>query len=154
MRKFETMRRVHHSAKDMFELVGDVERYPEFVPLCSGLSVRERKEVDGDTVLICDMTAAYKTFSDTFACKVTLKDDRSAILVKYLDGPFRSLDNIWRFEPVDDGICNVHFFIKYAFRSRVLQLVAGAVFDRAFEKFAEAFEARADRVYGTGRRSA
>jgi len=154
MRRFETTRRVRHSARNMFDLVGDVERYPEFVPLCSHLRIRDRQEDDEHTVLICDMTAAYKAFSDTFACQVTLKGDNSAIMVKYLDGPFRSLDNVWRFEALDETSCNVGFFIEYEFRSRALQLVAGAVFDRAFEKFAEAFEARADRVYGTGRRSA
>ena len=154
MRRFDTTRQVHHSAENMFALVADVERYPEFVPLCSGLRIIRRSEQDDAEILICDMTAAYKAFSETFRCQVMLKDDHSMIHVKYLDGPFRTLDNIWSFAPTASDQCDVRFFIEYEFRSRALQLVAGAVFDRGFQKFAGAFETRADQVYGTNRQSA
>lgn len=148
MSRFETIQCVRHSASDMFDLVADVECYPEFVPLCSGLTVLKREEHDDHILLICKMKVAYKIISEVFRCQVTLKKDSSEIHVKYLDGPFRRLDNIWRFEELEPDLCNVRFFIEYEFRSRPFQLVAGAVFDKAFHKFSEAFEARADQVYG------
>ncbi|MCS4242230.1 coenzyme Q-binding protein COQ10 [Rhizobium sp. BIGb0125] len=133
----------------MYALVADVERYPEFLPLCEGLTVRSRKERDGKALLIADMTVGYKAIRETFTTQVLLNGNDLAIDVKYLDGPFKYLDNRWRFEPMDDGGCSVHFFIDYEFKSRILSAVMGTMFDRAFRMFAEAFEARADKIYGT-----
>ncbi len=154
MRSFETTRQVYHSAQNMFDLVADVEHYPEFVPLCAGLRIKDRVQSGDSEKLICDMTAAYKVFSETFTCQVKLENATNTIFVNYLDGPFRKLENVWSFEPLGEKTCNVKFFIEYEFRSRALQLVAGAVFDRAFRKFAEAFEMRADRIYGVNRQNA
>jgi coenzyme Q-binding protein COQ10 len=111
--------------------------------------VRSRKERDGKALLIADMTVGYKAIRETFTTQVLLNGNDLAIDVKYLDGPFRYLDNRWRFEPMDDGGCSVHFFIDYEFKSRILSAVMGTMFDRAFRMFAEAFEARADKIYGT-----
>lgn len=147
MPQFETTRRVGHSAEQMFSLVADVEKYPEFLPLCEALAVRSRKERDGQTVLVADMTVGYKAIRETFASQVHLKPAERGIDVKYLDGPFRYLTNTWRFEPVDDG-CVVHFFIDYEFKSRILGAVMGTMFDRAFRMFSDAFEKRADALYG------
>ncbi|MDO5896029.1 MULTISPECIES: type II toxin-antitoxin system RatA family toxin [unclassified Agrobacterium] len=149
MPQFETSRPVKHSPERMYALVADVERYPEFLPLCEGLTVRSRKERDGKALLIADMTVGYKAIRETFTTQVLLNGNDLAIDVKYLDGPFRYLDNRWRFEPMDDGGCSVHFFIDYEFKSRILSAVMGTMFDRAFRMFAEAFEARADKIYGT-----
>jgi coenzyme Q-binding protein COQ10 len=148
MPQFETSRPVKHSPKRMYALVADVERYPEFLPLCEGLTVRSRKERDGKALLIADMTVGYKAIRETFTTQVLLNGNDLAIDVKYLDGPFKYLDNRWRFEPLDDGGCSVHFFIDYEFKSRILGAVMGTMFDRAFRMFAEAFEARADKIYG------
>jgi coenzyme Q-binding protein COQ10 len=148
MPEFSTERRVHHSAEEMFDLVADVETYPQFVPLCRRLNVRGRTG-DGDReILIADMTIAYKVIHETFTTRVTLDRKALTIRAEYLDGPFHHLDNRWRFEPVGEGETLIHFAIEYAFRSRALAVLMGAVFDRAFRKFAEAFEARADEVYG------
>jgi coenzyme Q-binding protein COQ10 len=148
MPKFQTDRPVAHSAEDMFALVADVERYPEFVPMCEALTVRSRRERDGVTVLVADMSIGYRAIRETFTSQVVLKPAERAIDVKYLDGPFKYLDNRWRFEPAGEGRSVVHFYIDYEFKSRILGAMMGAVFDRAFRMFAEAFEKRADTVYG------
>ena len=147
MPQFETRRPVKHSPERMYALVADVEKYPEFLPLCEGLTVRSRKDRDGKTLLVADMTVGYKAFRETFTTQVLLKPDENAIDVKYLDGPFKYLDNRWRFEPIENGGCSVYFFIDYEFKSRILGAVMGSMFDRAFRMFAEAFETRADKIY-------
>ncbi|HHV68250.1 type II toxin-antitoxin system RatA family toxin [Brucella intermedia] len=150
MPQFTTVRRVHHRAEQMFGLVADVEKYPEFLPMCEALSVRSRKERDGKALLIADMTVGYKLIRETFTSQVLLKPEDNVIDVKYLDGPFRYLDNRWTFKPVGDGSeCDVEFFIDYEFKSRTLGLLMGTMFDLAFKKFSEAFEKRADQIYGT-----
>lgn len=149
MPSFRTTRHVRHSAADMFELVADVERYPEFVPLCERLVVRKREALDSEhSILVVDMTAAYKFFRETFVSKVTLDRPKLEILVEYLDGPFQSLENRWTFKPEGERACEVEFFIDYEFRSRTLGLLMGSVFEAAFRRFAEAFERRADKIYG------
>lgn len=148
MPRFSTQRRVRHSAEDMFNLVADIERYPQFVPLCQSTRVRRRTE-DGEGVvtLIADMTVAYKLLRESFTSRVTLNRAASEIHVEYLDGPFSHLENRWRFKPVSDDSSDVEFFITYEFKSRTLGLLMGTMFDTAFRKFAEAFERRADSIY-------
>jgi coenzyme Q-binding protein COQ10 len=155
MPSFRTTRRVRHAPIDMFDLVADVDKYPEFVPLCQGLRVRRRSEdAAGRLVLVADMTVAYKVFRETFASRVTMDRDKLAILVEYLDGPFSHLENRWVFKQDSSGGCIIEFFIDYTFRSRTLGLVMGAMFDAAFRRFAEAFEKRADVVYGVSQTGA
>ena len=149
MPKYETIRPVPHSAEQMFALVADAERYPEFLPMCEALTIRERRERDGQTLLIADMTVGYKAIRETFTSQVQLIPSEHLIKVRYLDGPFKTLDNRWTFNPRGPSACDVHFFIDYEFRSRMLGMVMGAMFDRAFRMFAEAFERRADVIYGT-----
>ncbi len=148
MRTFQNKRRVAHSAQDMFALVADIERYPEFVPLCRALKLRNRHEQDGREVLIADMTVAYKMLRETFTSRVTLDRAANRILVEYLDGPFTHLENKWTFRDTGKGTSEIDFYLAYEFKSRSLQLLMGAMFDQAFRKFAEAFEKRADVVYG------
>ncbi len=149
MPSFESTHRVQHSAQDMFDLVADVEQYPQFVPLCQALRVRGRRKIDEHReMMVADMTVAYKVFKETFASRVTLDREACKIYVEYLDGPFRHLQNVWSFSEVSEGECDVNFFIDYEFRSRTLGTVMGAMFDRAFRKFSVAFEERADEVYG------
>jgi coenzyme Q-binding protein COQ10 len=141
---------VAHSAADMFDLVADVEHYPEFVPLCRSLNVRKRtRETDGTEVIVADMTVAYKLVRETFTSRVTLDRKKLEILVEYLEGPFQKMNNRWIFQPAGDHACDVEFFIAYEFRSRTLGMLMGAVFDSAFRRFSAAFERRADKVYGT-----
>lgn len=149
MPKFETIRPVRHSPEVMFDLVADIERYPEFVPMCEGLHVR-RRNVDeaGTETLLADMTIGYKMIRETFTTRVELDRAANRIRVTYVDGPFRHLENRWTFLARADGGADVTFFIDYEFKSRTFQMLAGAVFEKVFRKMAEAFEARADARAG------
>jgi coenzyme Q-binding protein COQ10 len=149
MPHFSTKRRVRHSATNMFDLVADMEKYPAFVPLCTALKVRRRSDKgDGVSVVIAEMTVAYKVVRQTFVTRDTLDRPNLTILVEYLEGPFSHLQNRWKFRAIDNKACDVEFFIEYEFKSRALALLMGAMFDTAFRKFAAAFEQRADKVYG------
>ena len=103
MPQFEVARVVRHSPEQMFDLVADVEKYPEFVPLCERLKVRQRRVIDGREVLIADLTAGYGPVNETFTSRVTLDRPQLVIAVEYIDGPFRHLDNRWTVRPAADG---------------------------------------------------
>jgi len=149
MPRFTTKRRVRHSASDMFDLVADMERYPEFVPLCRSLKVRKREpQGEGIEVALSEMTVAYKVIHETFTTRVTMDRPKLEILVEYLRGPFSHLQNRWLFRPLGEDACEVEFYISYEFSSRMLAMLMGAMFDMAFRRFADAFERRADQVYG------
>ena len=149
MPKFDTTRPVVHRAEQMFDLVADVESYPQFLPMCESLKVRSRKERDGKTLLIADMTVGYKLIRETFTSQVLLKPDEKVIETKYVDGPFRYLDNKWQFVPsANPEHSEDKFYIDYEFKSRTLGFLMGSMFDIAFRKFTEAFEKRADQIYG------
>jgi coenzyme Q-binding protein COQ10 len=147
---FRDERRVRHKALEMFDLVADVERYPEFVPLCKALRVRNPKtDRDGRQTLIAEMTVGYKLIRETFTSRVVLDKPRLKVLVDYIDGPFSQMENVWSFkDEAQDDASRVEFFIDYEFRNRALAMLMGSVFDAAFRKFARAFEQRADQVYG------
>jgi coenzyme Q-binding protein COQ10 len=148
MPSFSTKRRVRHGAAQMFDLVADVEQYPQFVPLCQALRVKDRTpKGEGVEVLVADMTVAYKLIRETFTSRVTLDRPNLAILVEYLNGPFSHLENRWTFASQEEGSCEVGFFLDYEFKSRMLAMLMGAMFDTAFRRFADAFEKRADRLY-------
>ena len=149
MPQFADKRRVRHAAADMFDLVADVERYPEFVPMCRELKIRRRiPEPEGVEIIVADMTVAYKLVREAFSSRVTLDRPNLQILVEYLEGPFSHLENRWTFHAVSEKVCDVEFFIDYEFKSRTFAMLMGAMFDTAFRKFAAAFEQRADEVYG------
>ena len=154
MPQFETAHPVRHSAENMFALVADVERYPEFVPLCENLVVRERRERAGRTMLTADMAVGFKAVHETFTSRVILDRENREIRAAYVDGPFKHLDNRWRFEPTGPDSSIVHFAIDYEFRSRMLAMLMGSQFDRAFRRFTAAFEVRADRLYGASEAAA
>jgi coenzyme Q-binding protein COQ10 len=149
MPQFSSKRRVHHSAPQMFDLVADVERYPEFVPLCSSMRISQRTpKPDGTEIVICEMTVSFKVVREAFTTRVTLDRSNLKILVEYLKGPFNNLENRWSFEPKSDNFCDVGFFLAYEFKSRMLAMLMGTMFDTAFQRFAGAFEKRADAIYG------
>jgi coenzyme Q-binding protein COQ10 len=149
MPSFSTRRRVNHDAAQMFDLVADVENYPQFVPLCQALRVRSRtSKGEGVEVVVADMTVAYKLIRETFTSRVTLDRNERTIFVEYLSGPFSRMHNRWSFTPQGDNACDVEFYLDYEFKSRMLAMVMGAMFDTAFRRFAAAFEKRADELYG------
>jgi coenzyme Q-binding protein COQ10 len=148
MPQFTTKRRVRHAAADMFDLVADVDHYPEFVPFCRAMKVRKRGEdARGRPTIVCEMTIAYKLIHETFTTRVTLDRAELQILVDYLSGPFHRLDNRWRFRATGERACDVEFFLHYEFQSRALGMLMGAMFEAVFRRFADAFERRADQIY-------
>lgn len=151
MPRFETTRPVRHSPQVMFALVADIERYPEFVPMCTSLVIRRRSpNAAGGETCVADMSIGYKMIRETFTTRVEMQpagaDAPARILVSYIDGPFKHLENRWTFGPRADGGCDIRFFIDYEFKSRTFQLLAGAVFEKVFRHMAEAFEGRADQL--------
>jgi coenzyme Q-binding protein COQ10 len=149
MPQFSTTRHVRHSAGDMFDLVADVEKYPQFVPLCQALKVRKRSDGENGTeVVIADMTVAYKLLRERFTSRVILDRPKLQILVSYLDGPFSRMENRWTFVDKGSRESDVGFAIDYDFKSRTLGMLMGAMFEAAFRRFSAAFEARANEVYG------
>ena len=149
MPRISSKRRVRHSADQMFDLVADVERYPEFVPLCKALKIRQRTaKPDGTEVIVADMTVSFKLVREAFTSRVTLDRAYHKIVVEYLQGPFSSLENRWTFDARSDAECDVGFFLNYEFKSRMLGMLMGTMFDAAFQRFSTAFEKRADQVYG------
>ncbi len=148
MRKINRTHVVGHSADAMFDLVADVEKYPEFLPLCENLKVISRA-VEGDKEIVtANMAVGYKAVHEVFLSRVTLERDRQRILVEYLDGPISHLENHWWFEEISATSSRVHFSLEYEFKNIALRLLMGAMFDKAFRKFSEAFEKRAGQVYG------
>ena len=146
-----SFRRTHwigHGAEQMFDLVADIEAYPQFLPLCTGLTILSRRAKGEQEALNATMSVGYKRIRETFTTQVILNRPALAIDVRYIDGPFRYLVNEWRFTPEGPDACRVEFFIDYEFRSRTLGLMMGSMFDRAFNMFVDAFERRADAIYG------
>src|SRR5215469_7791488 len=130
MPQFSTKHALQHAATEMFDLVADVESYPEFVPLCRALKVRRRQPLpNGNELLVAQMTVAYKFISETFTSRVTLDRTNLQIRVEYLDGPFSQLENRWSFRPTGEETCEVEFFISYEFKSRTLAVLMGSMFE-------------------------
>lgn len=133
----------------MFDLVADVQAYPKFLPLCRALTVQRCETLaDGRTVLVAEMEVGYKAIRERFTSRVTCDSSRLEILVEYIDGPFRHLENRWHFVAQGERACKVEFDIAYEFKNRAFALLVGGIFETAFRKFAAAFESRADLVYG------
>ena len=150
MPSFRTTHVVKHTPQQMFDLVADVESYPQFVPLCQSLRIRRHFVGQGGMeTLIADMEVGYKAIKEKFTSRVALDPAGRRIEVEYVDGPFSHLENTWVFAEAEGGQCRVDFFIAYEFRSRALATLMGTMFDAAFRKFASAFEERADQVLRT-----
>ncbi len=132
-----------HSPQQMFDLVADVERYPEFLPWCLGTRItkRDKKRLDAD------MLIGFRMFRERFGSHVELDPEQHRIDVRYTHGPFRYLINHWHFLPHAEG-CEVDFSVDFEFRSRLLQKVIGVVFTEAVHRMVRAFEARAGEIYG------
>lgn len=132
-----------YTAEQMFDLVADVESYPEFLPWVMGARIKRR---EGD-VLFADLMVGFKMVREQYTSRVALKRP-NRIDVTYTEGPFRRLENHWQFTPTDGG-CRVDFYLDFEFRSRVLQRLIGSVFSEAVRRMVGAFESRAKRLYGT-----
>lgn len=151
MPSFRTTRRVAFTPRQMFDLVADVERYPEFLPMCEELVVKQRERQGETEFLTADMTVGYQAIRETFTTRVRLDATRCEVAAEGAPnamGPFRQLENRWEFRPAPGG-CDVDFSIAYEFKSMLLQMLVGALFDRAFRRYTLAFEERARVIYGT-----
>lgn len=135
----------------MYALVADIEKYPDFLPMCEALNIQTRREKKGRELLIANMSIGYKSIKETFTTKVMLNKDDCRIEAQYIDGPFKYLDNRWHFEETGTNTCDIVFFIDYEFKSKILGVLMGSMFDKAFNKYVEAFEERAAQIYGAGR---
>ncbi len=142
-------RSLPHSAAQMYDLVADVKRYPEFLPWVTAIRVRQ----DGETEMLADMIVGFKSLRETFSSRV-VKIPKSSIIVDYLDGPMKHLHNSWKFEDVAGGGSTVDFTVDFSFRNRVFEALAGQFFDSALRKMTGAFIERADELYGSNSSSA
>ena len=138
-----------YSPEQMFDLVADVARYDEFLPWVSAVRVRSSSE----TEVVADLIVGFSAFKERFTSRVT-KTRSSAITVDYIEGPLKYLKNEWRFEAAPEGGTNVCFSVDFAFRSRLFETLAGAMFDRALRRMTGAFEQRAAALYGSSNSSA
>ena len=132
-----------YTPEQLFDLVADVERYPEFLPWCLGARVRERT---ADTIT-ADLLIGFKVVRERFTSRVVLGRPRR-IDVSYTEGPFRYLNNHWEFIAKADGACLIDFYVDFEFRSRMLQKIIGVLFNEAVKRMVGAFEARARQLYG------
>ena len=142
-------RLLRHRPEQLFDLVADIERYPAFLPWCKACRIRKREPGAGEgapEVLVADMAIGFKVFRETFTSRV-VRTPPDRIDVSYAEGPFKYLNNHWVFLDHPDG-CEIDFFVDFEFRSRVLQTAIGAVFNEAVQRMIQAFELRADELYG------
>jgi coenzyme Q-binding protein COQ10 len=141
-------RRVNHSAEQMFDLVADVERYPEFVPHCRKHVIVSRGTSGNDEFIVTDMTMARGIFRETIRGRDILDRKNRRILIEATAGPLRRLQTVWTFQPREDQGCDVVFDLTYEFSNPMMELILGGIFDATFRSFARAFERRADLIYG------
>jgi len=138
-----------YSPEQMFDLVADVARYDEFLPWVSAVRVRSSSE----TEMVADLIVGFNAFKERFTSRVT-KQRPGHIVVDYIEGPLKYLKNEWRFEPAPESGTNIFFVVDFAFRSRLFETLAGAMFDRALRRMTGAFEQRAAALYGISNSSA
>ena len=142
-------RHLQWSAEEMFDLVADVKRYPEFLPWV----VATRIKSDSESEMVADMMVGFSALREKFTSRVH-KDRPRRIAVEYLDGPLKRLSNTWGFTPHEDGGCVIDFNVDFTFRSAIFEKLAGQYLDRAFRKMVAAFETRAEKLYGSRSSSA
>ena len=141
-------RHLPYTAQQMYDLVADVESYPEFLPWTAAARIRSTRE-DGDAVvMLADLVISFKVFRERFGSRVTLYPEARKIDTEYLDGPFQKMVSNWGFEEAEDGGCNVSFFVDFEFRNKLLQTTATLFFNDAMQRVVRAFERRAAKLYG------
>ncbi|HTG64043.1 MAG TPA: type II toxin-antitoxin system RatA family toxin [Sphingomicrobium sp.] len=138
-----------YTPEQLFDLVADVGRYDEFLPWVTAVRIRSSSE----TETVADLVVGFNAFKERFTSRVT-KERPGHICVDYIEGPLKYLKNEWRFDPAPDGGTNVYFSVDFAFKSRLFESLAGAMFDRALRRMTGAFEQRAAALYGISRSSA
>lgn len=149
MPRHSETRQMPYSARQMYDLVADVARYPEFLPWTAAARIRSlTPRADGAEVMEADLVISFKVFRERFGSRVVLWPESLKIDTEYLDGPFRFMRSNWAFADRSDGGCDVAFFVDFEFRNAILQKLIGVVFDEAMRRVVRAFEARAAQLYG------
>jgi coenzyme Q-binding protein COQ10 len=138
-------RNMPYTPEQMFDLVADVKRYPEFLPWVAATRIRS----DSENLMVADLVVGFKSIKETFASRVT-KQRPHSLTVDYLEGPLKYLHNSWSFEPDGKGGSKIGFCVDFAFKSRIFEALAGQMFDRALRRMIGAFEDRARALYGSG----
>ncbi len=136
-----------YTADQMFDLVADIEKYPEFLPWCAAARIRSRDGAEPIETVEADLVISFKVFRERFGSRVTLNPDALVIGTEYIDGPFKYLVSEWRFDAVESG-CEVKFSVDFEFKNRLLQGAIGLVFNEAMQRVVRAFEDRAKVLYG------
>lgn len=149
MPKHHEVRELPWTPEEMFDLVADVRRYPEFLPWVTGMRVRKQTPEE----IVADMIVGFRAIKEVFTSRVTL-DRPQTIRVSYIDGPLRYLHNDWKFDRLPEGGTRLDFHVDFEFRSRIFEKLAGAFFLKAVNRMVESFEARAEELYGRRSRSA
>lgn len=147
MPRHSETRRLPHSARQMYDLVADVARYPDFLPWTAAARIKSREPVEGGEIMEADLVISFKVFRERFGSRVTLLPDQQQILTEYIDGPFRHLKSVWRFRDLPEGGCEVAFEVDFEFRNAILAGVIGLVFNEAMQRVVRAFEKRAAKLY-------
>lgn len=150
MPKHSEMRELPYSARQMYDLVADVAKYPEFLPWCAASRIRSEKPTEaGATEMLADLVISFKVFRERFGSQVLLWPDQMKIDTEYLDGPFKYMISTWKFTDRPEGGCSVDFHVDFEFKNRVLQGVIGLVFFEAMQRIVRAFETRAAKLYSS-----
>jgi coenzyme Q-binding protein COQ10 len=131
-----------HKAEDLFNLVADIEKYPEFLPWCAGARILSAK----NNILKAELVINFKAFTESYISKVELKRKSYEINVEMLEGPFTHLDNKWKFTQLPDETTEVYFEIDFSFKSKIIEKLVGLLFDSAARRMVASFEARAKEV--------
>jgi coenzyme Q-binding protein COQ10 len=141
-------RKLPYTAREMFELVADVARYPEFLPWCAAARIRSRRPDGGREIMEADLVISFKVFRERFGSRVVLDPAQGRIETEYIDGPFRHMRSVWQFRDLPAGGCEVDFFVDFEFRNAILQGIIGVVFNDAMQRIVRAFERRAAALHG------
>ena len=134
---------VPHTPDRLFDLVADIESYPQFLPWCCGARIRKREK----NMVIADLIIGFKGMNEKYTSRVSFNREDLLINVEYENGPFKYLNNHWKFFSAEGG-CNIDFYIDFEFKSKILQSLMGSLFSEAVHKMVAAFKARADELYG------
>ena len=148
MIKHSETRHLKYSSGQMFDLVANIESYPDFIPWCKQVKIisKTKDELRQCDTIEAEMLVSFKVFSESFSSRVTLDPDYKVITVEYITGPFNFLNNKWSFASSNGG-CLINFYVEFEFKSRILQRLIGVVFNEAMRRIVVAFEKRADELF-------
>ena len=147
MPKQEESKTVNYSKDQMFDLVADIDRYDEFLPWCNNSKIINTSIKDDIKIVIADLEIGYDQFVYTYRSEVKLHKDKSEINVRNLDGPFKYLENNWKFVSVNESDCEIQFKIDFELNSTFFDILMRKFFDLAFQKMVDAFVSRANEIY-------